>query len=92
MPTRSTPKETALLAKLDHLPVSTRRTLRLRQFDLSNSHVLCWYRGVKRSGRRYTMQCDVREGMLDVSFQACKSDGRAFRMPKAKRFPGQLGY
>lgn len=92
MPTRSTPKETALLANLDRLPVSTRRPLRLRQFDLSNSGVLCWYHSVTRGGRRCTMQGDVCEdGSLVVLFRSTRADGKAFRMPKAKRFPGQIG-
>lgn len=88
--TRSTPKETAILNKLDRLPVTLRRSLRLHQFDLSNSRVLCWYHSVKRGHRRYLMQCDVLEGVLNVSYRACKPDGKAFRMPKPKRFPGQI--
>lgn len=91
MPIRSTPKEIALLNKLGRLPVSTRHTLRLRRFDLSNSHVLCWLHGVTRGSRRYLMQCDVCEGVLNVSFRASTSNGKVLRMPKAKRFPGQLG-
>ncbi|MDD5364582.1 MAG: hypothetical protein PHR30_04520 [Gallionellaceae bacterium] len=93
MPIRSTPMETALLNKLDRLPVTPRRKLRLRWFDFSNYPVLCWYHGVTRQGRHYTMQCDVRaDGSLEVSCRPILNGGKAFRMPKAKRFPGQLGY
>lgn len=52
MPTRSTPKETALLYKLDRLPVNPRRGLRLRRFDLSNSRVLSWFHSARRGSRR----------------------------------------
>lgn len=93
MHTRSTPKETALLNKLDRLPVTPRRAIHLHQFNLSNYPVLCWYHGVTRRGRRYTMQCDVLDdGSLEVSFRASRADGKAFPMTKANRFPGQLGY
>ncbi len=73
---RSTPKETALLNKLDRLPISTRRVLHPCQFDLSNSRVLCWIHVVNRNSQRYTMQCNVREGVLYVSYKACKADGK----------------
>lgn len=90
MPSRSTPKETALLTKLNRLPVSTRRILQLRQFDLSNFHVLCWHHGVTRRGRRYSMQCDVIEdGSVAVSFRPVVGV-KSLRMPKAKHFPGQI--
>lgn len=66
---RSTPMETALLTKLERLPVNTHKTQRLRQFDFSRSSVLSWYHGVMRHGRRYSMRCDVaRDGSLEVSF------------------------
>jgi hypothetical protein len=85
--------ETALLNKLDRLPVVPRRSLHLRRFNFTNYPVLCWYHGLTRRGRRYTMKCDVlRDGSLEVSFKASQANGKALRMPKAKRFPGQLGY
>lgn len=88
---RSTPKEIALLNKLDRLAVSTHRTVRLRQFDLSNSCVLSWNHSVTRGSRRYSMQCNLDDdGVLNVSFSGSPTTRRALRMPKAKRFPGQL--
>lgn len=91
MPTRSAPMETALLNKLDRLPVTPRRKLRLRRFDFSHYPVLCWHHGISRWGRQYTMLCDVCEdGSLAVSFRPVLNSGKAFRMPKPKRFPGQL--
>lgn len=88
---RSTPMETALLNKLDRLPVNPRKKMRIRQFDFSRYPVLCWYHGISRKGRRYTMQCDVCEdGTLEVSCRPILQSGRALRMPKAKHFPGQI--
>ena len=90
--TRSAPKEFALLNKLDRLPVTTRRKIRVRQFNFANYSVLCWYHGVIRRGRRYTMQCDVCEdGSLEITSRAVLNGGKTLRMPKAKRFPGQIG-
>lgn len=91
MHTRRSAKEVALFNKLDRLPVSLRRTFQLRQFDFSNTRVLYWLHSVKRGGRRYSMHCDVREGVLNVSYQSIKDIGKAFPMPKAKHFRGQLG-
>lgn len=76
---RSTPKEAALPRKLDRLPVFTRRTIRLRQFDFPNGHVLCWIRGVARGSRRYTMVCDAHAGVPNISFQT-----------RRRRMPGRL--
>lgn len=91
MPTRSSPKESALLNKLDRLPATPRRTIHLHQFDLSHSRVLCWYHGVTRRGRQYSMQCDVcGDGSVAVSFRPVLVGGKALRMPKAKHFPGQI--
>jgi hypothetical protein len=90
--TRSTAMEIALLKKLDRLPVTPRRKIRVRQFNFSNYSVLCWYHAVTRRGRRYRMQCDVCEdGSLEVTSRATFNGGKTLRMPKAKRFPGQLG-
>jgi hypothetical protein len=91
MPTRSAPMETALLKKLERLPVTSRRTIHLRQFDFSRYPVLCWYQGVTRRGRRYSMKCDVLDdGSLDVSCASLRGDRVPRRMPKAKHFLGQL--
>lgn len=87
MPTRSAPMEIALLTKLGRLPVTPRRNIRLRRFDFSRYPVLCWYHGVARGGRRYTMKCDVLEdGALDVSFAALRGFRKARPGPRAKRF------
>jgi len=58
---RSTPMETALLTKIGRLPVNIHKAKRLRRFNFSRSHVLCWYHSVARGGRRYTMQCNALE-------------------------------
>ncbi len=90
-PARSTPMETALLNKLTHLPVTTRRKLYLRRFDFSDSPVLCWFHNVTRQGRRYTMSCDVADdGSLEVSFKPARSR-KPHPTPKAEHFPGQAG-
>lgn len=90
--THGTRMETALLNKLDRLPVTPRRKIRVRQFNFTNYSVLCWYHGVTRRGRRYTMQCDVCEdGSLEVTSRPVFNFGKSQRMPKAKRFPAQLG-
>jgi len=88
---RCSPMEIALLNKLNNLPVSPRKKQRIRQFDFSNAAILCWYHGISRKGRRYSLQCDVREdGELEVSCRPVLNGSRSFRMPKTKHFPGQL--
>ena len=68
-PTRSSPKEVALLKKIACLPVNTHQARQVRQFDFSRYPVLCWIHGVKRGGRRYRIECNVVEdGSLDVVF------------------------
>lgn len=89
---RTTPLEIALLKKLDRLPVKPGKSIHIRQFDFSRYPVLCWYHGMHRKGRRYTMQCDVCEdGSLEVAIRPALNSGKALRMPKAKHFPGQIG-
>lgn len=89
--TRSAPMETALLNKLECLPVIPRRTIHLRRFDFSKYPVLSWFHGIARRGRRYIMKCDVLgDGTLEVTYSPSHR-GKALRMPKAKHFPGQLG-
>lgn len=89
--TRSTPKEAALLNMLDHLPVTSRRKIHLRRFNFSGYPVLFWLHGISRRGRRYSMQCDVlNDGSLEVSTRTVLDFREAQRIPKARRFPGQL--
>jgi|GEM_PF-6122887 len=72
MLTRPTPKEIALLNKLNQLPVSIRKPVQLRRVDCSWLQAVCWLRTVKRGDRRYTMACDAREGSLYVSVRASR--------------------
>jgi hypothetical protein len=91
MSTRSAPKEIALLNKLEHMPVMPRRQIHLRRFDLSRYPVLCWYHGVIRRGRRYSLQCDVQaDGSLAVLVSSSRGNRSARREPKAKHFRGLL--
>jgi hypothetical protein len=88
---RSTSMEIALLNKLDHLPATPRKTIRISQFDFSRYPVLCWYHGINRRGRRYSLQCDVCEdGTLAITCRPVLRTGQTLRMPKAKHFPGQI--
>jgi hypothetical protein len=91
MTPRSAPKEVALLNKLEHLPVLPRRQIHLRRFDFSRHPVLCWYHGVIRRGRSYSLQCDVQpDGSLAVSVSSSRGSRSPRRVPKARHFPGQL--
>jgi len=67
--TRSSPKESALLKMLGGLPVNTQKVKPLRQFNFSGYPVLCWIHSVRRSGRRYRIECNVAEdGSLAATF------------------------
>lgn len=91
MTTRSAPREIALLNKLEHLSVMPRRQIHLRRFDFSSNPVLCWYHGVIRRGRRYSLLCDVQaDGSLAVSISSSRGRRSPRRVLKAKRFRGQL--
>ncbi len=91
MTTRSPAREIALLNKLEHLPVMPRRRIHLHRFDLSSYPVLCWYHGVIRRGRHYSMLCDVQDdGSLAVSISSLRGGRSPRRALKAMRFRGQL--
>lgn len=82
---RSTPMESALLTKLGRLPINTRKTKRIRQFNFSRSSVLCWYRDMSRKGRRYSMRCDVAgDGSLEITFSPIR-DSRQLHQTKIPR-------
>lgn len=86
---RSTPMESALLTKLGRLPIDTRKTKRIRQFNFSRSSVLCWYRGINRKGRRYSMRCDVvGDGTLEVTFSPLRDFRKLRQMRISPSFSG----